>query len=91
MQTPIIFIEISVRSQGSIVSANPTKAYRNETIQLSIGEKKNQKQSTLSRFYHLHSSHTLLILQEMYYAQSFCISLQFSLYLYLLNIQKKHL
>jgi len=90
MQTPIIFIEISVRSQGSIVSANPTKAYRNETIQLSIGEK-NQKQSALSRFYHLHSSHTLLILQEMYYAQSFCISLQFSLYLYLLNIQKKHL
>ena len=40
MQTPIIFIEISVRSQGSIVSANPTKSYRNETIQLSIGEKK---------------------------------------------------
>lgn len=36
----MIFIEISVRSQGSPASANPTIAYRNDTIQLSIGEKK---------------------------------------------------
>ena len=50
MQTPIIFIEISVRSQGSIVSANPTRAYRNETIQLSIGEKKIRRKAPFRVF-----------------------------------------
>jgi hypothetical protein len=60
MQTPIIFIEISVRSQGRLASANPTRAYRNETIQLSIGEKKSEAKrpfAFLSSSFLSHPSH----------------------------------